>query len=59
LTKALWSDPTFFAKSIARTPAGRWGTPDDLKGAVLFLASGASDFVTGESIVVDGGILGL
>ena len=42
---------------IGRTPAGRWGNPEDLKGAVIFLASSASDFVTGSSIVVDGGIL--
>jgi 2-dehydro-3-deoxy-D-gluconate 5-dehydrogenase len=42
---------------IGRTPAGRWGNPEDLKGAVIFLASSASDFVTGTSIVVDGGIL--
>jgi len=43
---------------IGRTPAGRWGLPNDLKGAVIFLASPSSDFVTGTSIVVDGGILG-
>jgi 2-deoxy-D-gluconate 3-dehydrogenase len=42
---------------IGRTPAARWGNPEDLKGAVIFLASPASDFVTGTSIVVDGGIL--
>jgi 2-deoxy-D-gluconate 3-dehydrogenase len=42
---------------IGRTPAARWGDPEDLKGAVIFLASPASDFVTGTSIVVDGGIL--
>lgn len=40
-----------------RTPAGRWGNPADLRGAVLFLASPASDFVTGQSIVVDGGMM--
>lgn len=39
----------------ARTPAGRWGEPDDLTGPVTFLASSASDFVTGASLVVDGG----
>lgn len=42
---------------IQRTPAGRWGDPDDLKGAVVFLAAPASDFVTGQVIYVDGGIL--
>lgn len=39
----------------ARTPAGRWGTPGDFAGPVVFLASSASDFVTGAQIVVDGG----
>jgi 2-deoxy-D-gluconate 3-dehydrogenase len=39
----------------ARTPAGRWGTPDDFAGPAVFLASAASDFVTGAQIVVDGG----
>ena len=42
---------------ISRTPAGRWGTPDDLIGAAVFLASGASDFVSGQIIYVDGGLL--
>jgi 2-deoxy-D-gluconate 3-dehydrogenase len=39
----------------ARTPAGRWGIPDDLSGAAVFLSSAASDFVTGTAIPVDGG----
>jgi len=39
----------------ARTPAGRWGEPDDHRGVAIFLASAASDFVTGASIPVDGG----
>lgn len=42
---------------INRTPAGRWGNPEDLSGAVIFLASAASDFVNGQIIYVDGGIL--
>jgi gluconate 5-dehydrogenase len=42
---------------ISRTPAGRWGDPDDLKGAAVFLASKASDFVNGHILYVDGGIL--
>ncbi|MEW6750526.1 MAG: glucose 1-dehydrogenase [Candidatus Latescibacterota bacterium] len=40
---------------LARTPAGRWGVPDDLGGIAVFLASRASDFVTGTAIPVDGG----
>jgi gluconate 5-dehydrogenase len=42
---------------IGRTPAGRWGNPEDLQGAAVFLASAASDFVNGQIIYVDGGIL--
>lgn len=42
---------------VGRTPAGRWGDPDDLQGAAVFLASAASDFVNGQIIYVDGGIL--
>jgi 2-deoxy-D-gluconate 3-dehydrogenase len=40
---------------LARTPACRWGKPDDLAGAAVFLSSGASDFVTGTALAVDGG----
>ncbi|MFK8014983.1 MAG: gluconate 5-dehydrogenase [Gammaproteobacteria bacterium] len=42
---------------VGRTPAGRWGDPDDLQGTAVFLASHASDFVNGQIIYVDGGIL--
>ncbi len=42
---------------ISRTPAGRWGTPEDLVGAAIFLASAASDFVNGQLIYVDGGLV--
>ncbi len=42
---------------MAKTPAGRWGTPEDLMGPVVFLASEASDFVNGHILYVDGGIL--
>jgi 2-dehydro-3-deoxy-D-gluconate 5-dehydrogenase len=47
--------PGLEEKVIARTPAGRWGEPEDLVGTALFLASRASDFVTGVAIPVDGG----
>jgi 2-deoxy-D-gluconate 3-dehydrogenase len=40
---------------LARTPAGRWGIPDDLAGVAVFLASAASDFITGAAVPVDGG----
>src|SRR5437763_10334258 len=40
---------------LARTPAGRWGVPEDLAGIAVFLASPASDFITGAAIPVDGG----
>ena len=40
---------------LSRTPAGRWGQPEDVAGAAVFLASNASDFVTGAAIPVDGG----
>ena len=42
---------------LNRTPAGRWGEPDDLQGAAVFLAAAASDFVNGQILYVDGGIL--
>ena len=42
---------------ISRTPAGRWGTPEDMVGAAIFLASAASDFVNGQIIYVDGGLV--
>lgn len=42
---------------VSKTPAGRWGTPEDLKGPAVFLASDASNFVNGHILYVDGGIL--
>jgi 2-deoxy-D-gluconate 3-dehydrogenase len=47
--------PDFDAAVVARTPAARWGDPADFAGPAVFLASAGSDFVTGASIVVDGG----
>ncbi|HVR41574.1 MAG TPA: 2-dehydro-3-deoxy-D-gluconate 5-dehydrogenase KduD [Thermoanaerobaculia bacterium] len=56
-TQALRDDPTRSRDILARIPAGRWGTPDDLKGAVVFLASPASEYVHGTVVAVDGGWL--
>ncbi len=47
--------PDRYAMIVGRTPAGRWGQPADLGGTAVFLASSASDFVTGTSIPIDGG----
>jgi 2-deoxy-D-gluconate 3-dehydrogenase len=47
--------PGLNERVLARTPAGRWGVPDDLAGIAVFLGSAASDFVTGAAIPVDGG----
>ena len=57
LNKALVEDPVFDEWLRKRTPAGRWGKLEDLHGVVVFLASGASDFINGQTIYVDGGIL--
>jgi 2-deoxy-D-gluconate 3-dehydrogenase len=57
-TSALRADPVRSEAILSRIPAGRWGTPDDLKGAVVFLSSRASDYVNGAVLVVDGGWLG-
>ncbi len=56
-TAALRADVNRNASILARIPAGRWGTPDDLKGATVFLASAASDYVNGYTVAVDGGWL--
>ena len=47
--------PGLYERVLARTPQGRWGQPEDLAGAAVFLASRASDFVTGVALPVDGG----
>jgi gluconate 5-dehydrogenase len=57
MNRALVEDPAFDAWLRKRTPAGRWGKVEELQGAAIFLASRASDFVNGQTIYVDGGVL--
>jgi len=57
LTETLYHDPERHSKIINRVAIKRWGKPEDLKGAVVYLASKASDYVTGQILYVDGGYL--
>ncbi len=57
-TQALRADESRASQILGRIPAGRWGTPDDFKGPVVFLASPASDYLSGHVMVVDGGWMG-
>ncbi len=54
--RALWENPETYKDAVARYPLGRIGEPDDIAGAAIFLASRAGAFVTGQVIVVDGGV---
>jgi len=56
-TEALQADPDRNATILARIPAGRWGTPEDMGGAAVFLASAAADYCHGTILVIDGGWL--
>jgi gluconate 5-dehydrogenase len=55
MTEAIFKDPGYMEYIRKQTPMGRPGNPDDLKGAVVYLSSAASDYVTGQTIFVDGG----
>jgi 2-dehydro-3-deoxy-D-gluconate 5-dehydrogenase len=57
-TAALRADPVRNPAILSRIPAGRWGEPEDFKGTAVYLASKASDYVSGEIVVVDGGWMG-
>lgn len=57
LTQALQDDPQRAGPILARTPANRWGTPEDLAGGVAYLSSPLASFVTGAVLVIDGGYL--
>lgn len=58
MNEALINDEKRAASILERIPAGRWGTPDDFKGPVVYLASRASLYVSGETMLVDGGWMG-
>lgn len=55
MNEKLIADPTRSRQIMERIPAGRWGQPSDFEGAIVFLASRASDYVCGETLLVDGG----
>ena len=57
MTGILRVDPEWDRYICARTPAGRWGEPRELIGAAVFLSSGASNFMSGQILTVDGGLL--
>lgn len=55
-SRALWDNKEIYTTSLARTPLGRMGMPKDIAGTAIFLASEAGSFVTGQTIIVDGGM---
>ncbi|MFQ5997173.1 MAG: SDR family oxidoreductase [Dehalococcoidales bacterium] len=55
MNKFLWGDPETFQQLTARIPLGHWGEPSDIANAALFLASDASRYITGQTIVASGG----
>ncbi len=55
MARALWEDPDKLAQALESYPLGRIGEPEDIAAAAVFLASRAGDFVTGQTLVIDGG----
>jgi NAD(P)-dependent dehydrogenase (short-subunit alcohol dehydrogenase family) len=55
MARALWDDPERLAQALESYPLGRIGEPRDIAGAAVFLASRAGDFMTGQTLVIDGG----
>ena len=54
--RALWEDPAMLSRRTDTTPLRRIGEPDEIAGAAVFLASAAGSFMTGQSLVIDGGV---
>jgi NAD(P)-dependent dehydrogenase (short-subunit alcohol dehydrogenase family) len=54
--RALWEDEALAQRRVAVTPLGRLGLPSDVAGAAVFLASAAGSFITGQTLVIDGGV---
>ena len=55
MTARSWSDPKIYEERSQKTVLGRWGTPEDVASSVFFLASDAASYITGQSLLVDGG----
>jgi 3-oxoacyl-[acyl-carrier protein] reductase len=56
ITKVSWDNPEIYQATVQRTPLRRWGTPEDMAGPALFLASPLAGFITGQTILIDGGM---
>ena len=56
ITKVTWDHPRRYADSLEEIPLKRWGTPEDMGGIALFLASSLSSYITGQMLIADGGM---